>query len=77
MQNLIKSVLPFIWLGMLIVIFAFGFVLLAYLFVIGSIIGIILFTLKWLATKWQKKSSLTEKPNRKIRIIDIKEWKRH
>lgn len=51
MQPLVSRLVPFLMLGIAIVAFIFGMVLLAYLFVFGALVGIVLFTISLIRSK--------------------------
>jgi hypothetical protein len=75
MQRLINQLIPFLLLGIAIVAFAFGIVLLAYLFFFGAIIGAILFLFNWIKAKFFPSKTLKSKPMKSGRIIDSDDWK--
>lgn len=78
MQTLIKRLTPFILLGMFFVLLTFGVLLFAYLFLFGTVIGLVLFITQWIRNKWlQNQPPQKTSPRQKIRIIDLKDWKRH
>lgn len=78
MQTLIKRLLPFLMIGLILMIVVFGFILFAYLFLIGAAIGATLFVVQWLKNKWQGKPPIAkQQQKRTTRIIDIDDWKRH
>jgi hypothetical protein len=47
MKSLYAKIMPFIMLGIGLVALFFGLMLLAYLFVFGAILGLILFVVSW------------------------------
>lgn len=51
MNSIISRIVPFIFLGVMIVLFVAGLVLLSYLLIFGAIVGLILFTIAWLKDK--------------------------
>lgn len=51
MQNLFARLVPFIFLGIMIVIFVVGIVIFSYLLIVGAIVGMILFLAAWLKEK--------------------------
>ena len=77
MQRFLNRLVPFILLGIAIIVFAFGIILFAYLFLFGAIIGFILFGMIWIRKKFfaSKKQPLSKAPSR--RIIDSNEWTKH
>ena len=77
MQKLIKSLSPFVFIGIAMVAFAVGFIMLAYLLVFGAVIGLVLFLVNWLRAKLAThKKAPTYKPIPKSgRVIDADDWK--
>ncbi|EKD72481.1 MAG: hypothetical protein ACD_45C00664G0001, partial [uncultured bacterium] len=51
MNTLLKRLLPFIFLGITLVVFVVGIVLLSYLLIVGAIVGFILFLIAWVKEK--------------------------
>lgn len=75
-QKFINQIIPFIFIGIALVAFAFGIFLLAYLFLIGAIVGFILFLISWLRQMlFPPKRMLRPKP-KNGRIIDSDDWKK-
>jgi len=79
MRAFINKLIPFVFLGIAIVAFAFGIVLLAYLFIFGALIGFILYLFYWIKHKFfppkiQRIDRRTKKP-KSDRIIDSDYWK--
>ena len=75
MQRFLSKLVPFIFIGIAIVAFAFGIMLLAYLFIFGAFIGLILFTISWIREKFfPNKKPLSMK--KKGRIINSDDWKK-
>jgi hypothetical protein len=73
MQKLLNQLMPFLLIGIAIVAFAFGIILLAYLFLFGAILGFILFITAWIRNKFfPSKKSI--KPSG--RVIDSDEWRK-
>lgn len=52
MKTLFARLIPFVMLGIAIVAFLFGLMLLTYLFVFGAIVGLALFGITWLKEKF-------------------------
>ena len=52
MQSFIARLTPFILLGVAIVAFVFGMILMAYLFIFGALIGLAIFAIAWLRSKF-------------------------
>lgn len=76
MQRFLNQLIPFILFGIAIVAFAFGIVLLAYLFLFGAIVGFILFLISWIRHRFFPPKTLTKKPSQSGRIIDSDDWKK-
>lgn len=74
MQRLINKLLPFFFAGIAIVAFAFGIVLLAYLFMLGALVGIVLFLIAWVRQKFFPKKTIVIK-KKSGRIIDSDDFK--
>lgn len=74
MQQLFNRVIPFIMLGIALVAFAFGIVLLAYLFVFGAIIGLVLYIFTWIKVKFFEPKSIKKTPAKPGRTIDSDDW---
>lgn len=76
MRKLVSQLIPFLTLGIAIVAFAFGLMLLAYLFLFGAIVGTILFIINWIRSKYGTR----KQPPPQVkggRIIDADDWKAH
>jgi len=68
MNRLLQRIIPFVILGIMIVIFVVGLVVFSYLLIFGALIGLILFVIAWIREK-----IFPSKPLTKIhrgRIID-------
>jgi len=73
MQKLLNRILPFVLLGIAIAAFAFGIVLLAYLFLFGAFVGIILFGINWLRDKFTPRK---KPPSKRTGLtIDSDDWR--
>lgn len=71
MKNLLAKLIPFIFLGMMLVILIVGFVLLSYLLIFGAMIGLVLFIIAWIREKLFPSKHLTRTDQlKKGRIID-------
>lgn len=60
-----SRIIPFIFLGIMIVIFVVGIVLLSYLLVVGAVVGLVLFAIVWVKEKLfnkKNKSIVKRKP---------------
>ena len=74
---LLNRLMPFIITGVFIVIAAFSLVILAYLFLIGSIVGLTLFAINWLRAKLQAPKIKMPPPTQPSgRIIDSDDWRK-
>ena len=77
MEKFIKQLLPFLFIGIALVAFAFGILLLAYLFLFGAIVGLVLFIISWIREKFFAKKKTIMQPRKKSsRIIDSDDWRR-
>lgn len=78
MRRLLNQITPFLLLGIGIVAFAFGIMLLAYLFLFGAVIGLILYSLAWIREKFFPHKHPTPNNHYKPgRIIDSDHWEKH
>lgn len=78
MRRLINQLIPFLLIGVAIVAFVFGLMLLAYLLLFGVIVGLGLFLISWIKNKFFASKSNLPKKNptpRKGRVIDSDDWK--
>lgn len=75
MQRFLNRLIPFILFGIALVAFAFGIVLLAYLFFFGAMVGLILFIISWIRERFFPPKTLTKPKPRKGQIIDSDDWK--
>lgn len=75
MDKLFKQLAPFIMVGIILVVLFFGIMLLAYLFILGATIGLILFALRFIQKKFFPPKKVS-KPRTSGRIIDSDEWKK-
>jgi hypothetical protein len=76
MQRIISKLIPFLLAGIAIVAFAFGILLLAYLFLFGAIIGLILFLITWIRNTFFPRKLPTKTHKKTGRIIDSDDWKK-
>ena len=75
MQRFLNRLVPFLLIGIALVAFAFGIILLAYLFLIGALVGLILFFIAWLRAKFFPKKTLSKPRSMKQgRTIDSDDW---
>ena len=75
MQRLINQLIPFILLGIALVVFAFGIVLFVYLFIFGAAIGLILYLFNWVKGRFFPKKDVPPEQMKVGRIIDSDDWK--
>jgi len=57
MQSLFARIIPFIFLGIMIVLLVAGVIILSYLLIAGAIIGLILFIIAWVRDRFFKHTS--------------------
>ncbi|RDI46520.1 hypothetical protein [Aquicella lusitana] len=77
MQRFLNQLIPFLLLGIAIVAFVLGIMLLAYLFLFGAIVGLILFVIAWIRQKFfPAKTVARTKKRTSGRIIDSDDWKK-
>jgi len=65
MLNFMNRLIPFIVLGIILVIFIAGLILLSQLLILGAIVGLVLFILGWI-----KQTLFGKKQHKKGRVID-------
>ena len=72
MNTLLKRLLPFSFLGITLVVFVVGIVLLSYLLIVGAIVGFILFLIAWVKEKIFPQRQMMHRPrhHRTGRTID-------
>lgn len=77
MNKFFEKLVPFLLLGMAIVAFVFGLLLLTYLFLFGAAVGLVLFLITWIRQRFfGKKEVISYKVTRKKgRVIDSDDWK--
>jgi hypothetical protein len=76
MQRLLNQLIPFLLIGIALVVFAFGIVLLAYLLLLGASVGLVLFLAAWVRAKLfppKRGAPLQHQPGR---VIDSNDWKK-
>lgn len=77
MKKFFNQLLPFIFAGIAIVAFAFGIILLAYLFLFGALVGFVLFLIAWIRKKFfLPKTTYKPKAKQTGRIIDSNDWRK-
>jgi hypothetical protein len=69
MQNLYAKLLPFIFLGIAIVFLIFNLILLAYLFIFGSLVGMALFAIAYIKQRFFASKDIII-PKKQGRTID-------
>ncbi len=74
-MSLLKRLTPFLLAGVVLAVLAFGLILLAYLFVIGSLIGMILFIFNWVRERFFTPVK-TSQPKPSGRVIDTDDWRK-
>lgn len=75
MQRFLQQLVPFVFIGIAIVAFAFGIMLLAYLFLFGALLGMVLFAISWIKNKFFPPKTPT-KVVRTGRVIDSDDFKK-
>ncbi len=78
--NFLKQLLPYISLGIFIVLVIIGILFLSYILIIGAIIGLALFIIgylkaKFFPTKFPQRPQQSQPPSRQGRIFDHNEFK--
>ena len=69
MHSFFGRIIPFFFLGIMLVIFVAGLILVSYILIIGAIVGLILFDIAWIRDLFVHKkenSSLFKKQGRTI-----------
>ena len=59
MKNLFAKLLPFLFLGMMLVLLAVGLVLLSWLLIWGAVIGVVLFVIAFIREKLSPSRRMT------------------
>ncbi|HLB58010.1 MAG TPA: hypothetical protein VJL60_04270 [Gammaproteobacteria bacterium] len=67
-MRIFSKIVPFVFLGVFLVIFVLGLLLFSYLLILGALVGIILFAIAWIKDTFfsTKKKSPSEKRGRII-----------
>ncbi len=66
-----QRLVPFIFIGIMIVLFAVGIIILSYLLIFGALVGVILYIVVWIKDKLTRKNHYPEvKKPRQNRTID-------
>ena len=73
MQSLFARIIPFIFLGIMIVLLVAGVIILSYLLIAGAIIGLILFAVAWVRDRFfnHKPNSTMPKKGRTLDHRDL------
>lgn len=68
MQNFLLRLLPFLFLGVMTVIFICGLIIFSYLLIFGAILGFVFFILAWFKERFFPNRHLTKthKPGRTL-----------
>ena len=71
-QRLFARLIPFIFLGVMIVLFVVGIILFSYLLIFGAIVGMILFFITWVKEKLfpSKNIQYYQKPKKNGRTFE-------
>lgn len=73
MSNIFTKLMPFLMACIALVAFAFGLILLTYLFVFGALIGVTLYAISWVRRRFFPSSHIVKSSDetpKKGRIID-------
>lgn len=76
MRKFFQQLLPFIMLGVIIVAFAFGLMILAYIMIIGALLGAVIFMASWIREKLFPTKTITKPQSKSGRIIDSDDWRK-
>lgn len=76
MQKILNQLIPFILLGIAFVAFAFGLILLAYLFIVGACVGLVLFFIMWIRRFFRPTTLPASKKYKRGRTFDSDDWDR-
>lgn len=78
LQPFLQRLFPFITLGIVLLVVAFGIIIFAYLFVFGTLFGIILYLGNTIKNKISTKQAQSRTKRQTAgRIIDSNDWKVH
>jgi hypothetical protein len=76
MQRLLNRLIPFILIGIALFAFAFGIFLLAYLFLFGAAVGLVISCINLIKRTFFQSNVMTKpKNNKQGRTIDSNDWK--
>lgn len=70
MRHFFAALMPFVMLGIAIVAFAFGLMLMVYLFIFGAILGSVLFLIAWIKQKFFPSKHIVKKEQKVGRTFD-------
>lgn len=70
MSKLFPRIMPFIMIGIALVAFLFGLILLTYLFVFGAIVGLVLYVITWVREKFFSPKVSSNQVVKRGRTID-------
>lgn len=71
MKNVVAKIVPFLFLGVMLVILVAGVILLSYLLIWGAVVGLVLFLIAWIREKLFPSKQLVESQKPKAgRIIE-------
>lgn len=76
MHRFLKQLVPFILIGIAVVAFFFGIMLLAYLFFFGATLGFLLFIITWIKEKLFPPKTPSVHKKHTGRIIDSDDWRK-
>lgn len=76
MRRLFNKLMPFLIAGIMLAVMAFGIVLLAYLFLIGTVIGMILFAINWVRERYFSPPKKEPPRQPSGRVIDSDDWRK-
>lgn len=76
MKQLYKQFAPFVVIGIILAIVFFGIMLLAYLFLIGLVLGSILYVIRLIRDKFFPSQKPKQQAKTRGRIIDSDDWKK-
>ena len=71
-MQLFSRIVPFLFLGLFLVVLVLGLILFSYLLILGALVGIVLFAIAWLRDKLFARENLPQKqpPEKHGRIIE-------
>lgn len=77
MKHFTQKLVPFFVLGIVLVIFALGIMLVTYLLLLGAIAGSVLYVISWVKeTFFHPKAPTSHKKPQAGRIIDLDDWEK-